>query len=231
MPYILDGIIILIVLICVILSAKRGFVRTLIEVAGFIAAIIIAFTFSSPLSGVVYDKMIEPTVIKTVESTATESAENANAAVDAVWAKLPKFITENNFFGLSKDKVSQEIQNETANSSVALANSISDSFVEPVAIKILSMLFSTILVVVLIFVFKFLAKYINKLFSFSLVCSINKTLGGILGLIKGLAIAVIFCMIITLILSLTKNGFLIFTYDAINASYIFKFIAEFSPFV
>ncbi len=231
MSYILDGIIILIVALGVFLSAKKGFVRTLIEVVGFVAAIVIAFTLSSPLASTVYDKMIEPSVVRTVENAAADSAQNASGAVDAVWNKMPTFITESSFFNLSKNTVTATIQTETANSGAQLAQTVSESFVKPVATKLLSVLFSVILVVVLLFVVKILAKYINKLFSFSVVGDINRTLGGLLGLVKGAAVAVIFCLIVSLALSFTKNGFLIFTYDAINASYIFKFLMGFSPFL
>lgn len=231
MSYILDGIIILIVLLGVFLSAKKGFVRTLIEVVGFVAAIVIAFTLSSPLASTIYDKMIEPSVIKTVEAVATDSTENASAAVDAVWNKMPAFITESSFFNLSKEGITSTVQAQAANGSTQLAQTVSESFVCPAVTKLLSVIISVILVVVLLFVVKILAKYLNKLFSFSIVGDINKTLGGLLGLVKGAAIAVIFCLIISLILSFTKDGFLIFTYDAINSSYIFKFLMGFSPFL
>lgn len=230
MQYILDILIVLIVLICIFLSAKRGFMRTLIEVVGFIAAIFIAFTVSSPIANTVYDKMIEPSIVKTVESTASENAATATNIVDNVWDKLPGLITKNSLINISKDAVTQKVETDAIENSTVLANTISESFIKPSAVKILSTLISTILVVVLIFAVKILAKYINKLFNFSVIGSINKFLGGILGLVKGIAISIIFCMIITLIISVTKNGFLIFNYENINNSYVFKYIAEFSPF-
>ena len=231
MSYILDAILVLIILITVFISAKKGFVRTLVEVVGFVAAIFIAFTFSSPIASGVYGKMVEPVIVKTVENVSTDTANNASDAVDAVWQKMPAFVTESSFLGLSKENISQQVESETANGVTELAKSVSNSFAKPVITKLLSVLISVILVVALIFVVKIAAKYINKLFSFSLIGTINKTLGGILGLVKGVALAVVFCMIITLIISFTKNGFLIFTYDAIKSSYIFKFLAGFSPFI
>lgn len=231
MSYILDAILVLIILITVFISAKKGFVRTLVEVVGFVAAIFIAFTFSSPIASAVYGKMVEPVIVKTVENVSTDTANTASDAVDAVWQKMPAFVTESNFLGLSKENISQQVEIETANGVTELADSVSNSFAKPVITKLLSVLISVILVVALIFVVKIAAKYINKLFSFSLIGTINKTLGGILGLVKGVALAVVFCMIITLIISFTKNGFLIFTYDAIQSSYIFKFLAGFSPFI
>lgn len=231
MSFILDAIIVLIVLFFAFLSAKKGFVRTLIEVIGFVAAIIVAFTISTPIANTVYDITIEPFVAKTVESAVSEGAANANSAIDAVWNKMPAFLTESSFLNLSKDNITTSVNGQTTSNTAQLTNTISQSFLKPAVSKLLSVLISVILIVVLLFVVKILAKYINKLFTFSVVGDINKTLGGILGLVKGVAVAVIFCLVVSLILSFTKNGFLIFTYDAINSSYIFKFLMGFSPFI
>lgn len=230
MSIILDAIIVLIILLFVFLSAKKGFVRTLIEVVGFIAAIAIALSLSTPIANFCYDKTVNPIVAKTVQSAVDEGSSNATEAVDAVWNKLPSFLTESSFFNLSKENISNSINGEIAADTTQLINSI-DSFVKPAISKLLSVIISVILVVVLLFVVKLLAKVVNKIFSFSVIGDINKTLGGILGLVKGAAVSVIFCMIISLILSFTKNGFLIFTYDAINSSYLFKFIMGLSPFL
>ncbi len=228
MSFILDGIVILIVLLFVLLSAKKGFVRTLIEVVGFIAALAIAFSVSEPLAEITYDNFIYSSVEETIQET---GQDNINSAVDAVWEKLPEFMKESSFFGLSKDDAAASAQNNFSSNSNELAQSISDSLVKPTAVKLISVLISVILVIILLFAVKILARFVNKLFTFSFVGDINKILGGILGLVKGAAIAVVFCLIISLILSFTKDGFLIFTYDAINSSYLFKFLMGFSPFL
>ena len=228
MSIILDAIIVLIIILFVFLSAKKGFVRTLIEVVGFIAAITIALSLSTPIANFFYDSAVQPIVTKTVESVANDGSSNVNEAVDAVWNKLPDFLTESSFFNLSKDKLTDSISGNA--DTTELVSSI-NSFVKPPVSKLISVAVSVILVVVLLFVVRVLAKIVNKLFSFSLIGDINKTLGGILGLIKGAAVCVIFCMVVGLILSFTKNGFLIFTYDAINSSHLFKFIMGLSPFL
>lgn len=225
MPIILDLIIVLIICIFVFLSAKKGFVRTLIEVIGFVAAIVVALSISAPVASFCYDTAVEPIITKTVENSINETISNTGDAVDTLWNKLPSFLTESSFINLSKNDLYSASSNQTD-----IAVSV-NSFLKPAICKILSAVISVILVVALLFVVRILAKLINKLFSFSIVGNINKTLGGILGLLKGFAVAVIFCMFVSLILSFTKNGFLIFTYDTINSSYIFKFLMELSPFI
>ena len=50
MGFILDLIIIAIVVLCVILAAKKGFVKSVFNIAGFVAAIVLSITFSGPIS-------------------------------------------------------------------------------------------------------------------------------------------------------------------------------------
>lgn len=231
MAIVLDLIIIAIVVVFAIISAKKGFVRTLIEVVGFVFAIYVALTFSTPLSNMIYDKTVHPIVAKTFESAINDGAANSNAAVDAVWNKIPSFISENSFFNISKENALNVLGDNISLDTQTITTKISDSLLKPAITKIISSLLAIIIVCVLLFIVKILAVQINKLFNISLVGGLNKTLGGILGIVKGGTIAIVFCLFISLILTFAKDGFLIFTYDNINASTLFKFIMSFSPFL
>lgn len=220
MSYILDGIIVITVLICVFLSAKKGFAFTLIETIGLIAAIVITFNASTPAANIIYDNLLEQKVINSIETTQNEAE---TAIVDTVWNKIPNFITENKFLNISKDNI------EIIDNDDDIAEKISSTIIKPIFTKIVSVIISAVLFTVLIIVVKFLAKYINKLFSFSFVGKVNKVLGGLLGLVKGIALSLIICLAVSLILSFTKDGFFIFKYDIINSSYIFKYLMEFLP--
>lgn len=226
MGIILDLIVVGIIALMVFISAKHGFVRTLIEVVGFVAALFVAFTFSSPIATTTYDKIIEPAVVKAIDEAVADAGD---AATETVWAKVPDFITNNSErFGISQEDLAAKITGGEALSDVAV--SVSDNIIEPIAVKVLNLAFSTILIVVLLFVVNILAKFLNKLFSFSLVGKLNRTLGGVVGLFKGILFAVVFCMIVSVIVSFTKNGFLIFTKDAIASSTLFGAICDLLPF-
>ncbi len=226
MGIILDLIVVAIVAVMVFISAKHGFVRTLIEVVGFIAALFIAFTFSTPIANGTYDKIIAPAVINAVEGAANDAT---SSAADAVMATVPDFISNNaESFGLSSEQLAQKISG-AANISETAAT-VSENLFKPIAVKVLSLVVSTIMIVVLLFVVNTLAKLLNKIFSFSLVGKLNRTLGGVVGFFKGILLATVFCMIVGVIVSFTKNGFLIFTKEAIEASTIFGTICDMLPF-
>ena len=225
---ILDLIVVAIIIVSVIISAHYGFVRTAIEVAGLIAAVLLSNYISAPLSSFTYVKVIEPSIISATESA---SSEKTKETVDKVWSAMPKFVTKNSdSLGISKDNLSKEIADKTSEGVTNAAKKASETVAMPVITKILSMIYSTVIFVALFFVVKILAKYINKLFSVSVIGKVNKTFGGIIGFFKGILVAVAFCMVISLILSFTKNGFWFITKDAVNNSVLFKPLSSVLPF-
>ncbi len=227
MSIVLDLIIIAIILFFVLSSAKRGFVNAVVETVGIVAAIIISLTISTPLSQATYDKIIEPS-IKSV--TSLDSIGTVEQVTDTAWEALPSFIKNNSeSLGISVDEFNQSIAQNIDNGVEAAAEAAVKKIVEPIALKVLKTVYAVVLAVLLIVAVKFIAKVVNRLFSFSIIGKANRTLGGVIGLFKGTVVALLFCMVVSLIVSFTKNGFLIFTAENINNSYIFKLLADIIP--
>lgn len=223
MSLVIDLIALAIIILCVIISAKRGFVKVFVEAVGFIAAIILAFTISTPLAGATYDKIIEPPVVKAAVNAVGESAEHE------AWNALPDFLiqSESAFFGTTVNEFTERISENISQGTETAVKTASQEIVRPVAVKLLGLLYSVILVLVLLIAVKLLAKLLNGMFSFSVVGSLNRTLGGIIGGVKGIVFAVIFCLIISLIVSFTGKPFLIFTEESINNSFVYSLISQF----
>lgn len=216
MVIILDLILVAIIIVSVIISAKRGFVKVFVETVGFVAAVILAFTISTPLAEVTYDKIIEPPVVKAAVNAVGESAEHE------AWNALPEFLMNNDFFGEEINTFTQKISENIAEGTETAVKTASQEIVKPIAVKIFGLLYSVILVLVLSILVKFLAKLINGMFSFSVVGTLNRTLGGVLGAVKGIIIAIVICMVISLIISFTGKPLFIFTEENISNTYIFK---------
>lgn len=222
MGILIDVIILAIIIFCVFLSAKKGFVRTAIEVAGFILAILISLAVSKPLSSFVYDKTVEPGVINAVSDASADSTKNA---ANAFWEKLPEFVKVNaQAEGITADTVSQRLTENSDGGIKAAAKTVSSNIIKPVFVSVISFAVSAVLFVILMIVVRFLARLLNKFFSFSIIGKMNSALGGAIGLIKGVLVATAVCMVISSVVSFTTNGFLIFTEDNIGKTYIFKFL-------
>ncbi len=224
MSIIIDLILVAIILVVVLISAKQGFVRTVVGAVGFVAAVVIAFTFSKPLAEVTYDKFIEPPIVNSISETASGTVTDT---VDGVWSNLPSLITDNSeSFGFSKDSIKGSLSESTSDNIKETISNVSQTAIKPIFTNLCSTVYAVILIIVLLIIVRLLAKLLNKAFSFSVVGKLNITLGGVLGLAKGLVIALIVCEVIVLVISFTKNGIWIFNNENISNTYLFKFLTN-----
>ncbi len=212
MGIVLDIIIIAIITVTAFLSAKRGFVKTAVELVGFVLASYLAFALSAPLSAFIYGSWIEPGVSSSIAEKIAEAGGSVQtAAIDA----LPAIIGNNlDKFGVDPTALAASLP-DTAQ---AAAQTLCDNIIGPIVKGIFQSLLSIIIFIVATFVVKLLAKLLNKIFSFSVVGVLNKTLGFVLGAVKGAVFAAIFCAAVVLIASLTGKGFFIFSASAVNSS-------------
>ncbi len=73
MNFVLDLILIFIIALSVVLSAKKGFVGSLIDIIGFVGVIIVAFLLSKPISSLItaYSNSFSPLLSKVVSIAVT----------------------------------------------------------------------------------------------------------------------------------------------------------------
>ena len=218
MNFILDIFVVTIIVIFIVISAKKGFVKTIIEFVGLLAALYLALTLSSPLADFTYEKAIEPTVTATINSAVENLGESAEITVkETIYNSLPKFISNNIDF--SNFNIGTEENS---------ANEICANLFKPISISFLKAIFTLVLFIILYIFVKFLANMLNKIFSFSIIGTANRLLGGVLGFIKGIIFAVIFVIITEIVISLT-GGFFVFTETAVDSSVIFSYLAKILP--
>ncbi|MBE6760730.1 MAG: CvpA family protein [Ruminococcaceae bacterium] len=231
---ILDLIILAIIGFFVFTSAKRGFVRTVLEVIGYFLAIYLAFTLGGLLADVIYNSLIEPNIIKSVSENITLSTgANINETVNNVWNSLPGIVVNAaEIFDITPDTLRATLSDNLVNNttSLTIAKYVANSVVRPILVTLIKAIIGFVLFIILLFVVKILAKTINKIFSLPLIGGLNRFLGGVIGFVKGAIISIIFITVTMLLMSFFENGFLIFTNENIEQTILFKFLADFSPF-
>lgn len=223
MGWILDLLVIAIVAYYAYISAKRGFVRTLIELVGFVAIFLIITKAGAPLSESLFKAAFRGPVLSKVQTTLDESAVSS---VEAVTEALPGFVVNGAaFLGIDIDEAVV-----TDDTTAALAEGITDNVIGPVITSLIYAIISLLLFGLGMYLVRILARAVNSLFKISFVGVVNRLLGAVLGLGKGLVVAFVICLVITVIVAFTQNGFLCFTKENIEQSMIFGKIAEWNPF-
>lgn len=227
---VLDLIVVAIVAFCIISSAKRGFVRTIVEAIGFILAAYIAFSVSGSVAESVYNNKIEPAIVSAVEEKTHSLATNTvEETVNGIWDELPAIVKNSGeFFGVDADSLPSTITGEINNSLniTEVAKTTAQKAVKPVAVPLIKSVLGMVIFGALTFVVKLLARVINKMFKLPLIGGLNRALGGVLGLIKGVVFAAIVCIAISTFIAITGKGFWIFTSENIDSSLLFGLLAN-----
>ena len=218
-----DLIILAIIAVTVLLSAKRGFVCIFVETAGFLAALWVALTFNTPMAEVTYDNMIEPKVISAI----TQETENtAEQTAGSMWEALPALVkTGMTTLGINEESFDQNILENLGQGDESAAKNASQNLVRPAVVKLLALIYALMLLAVLSFVVKIVARLINRLISFKLAAKINRFLGGIIGIPKGIVLAVLVCLILSLLVSFRPAGIWIFTPETLKSSWFFSHLS------
>ena len=218
----IDIIIVLVLLFFIWSSARRGFVRTIIDIVGYILTMFVAFSISGTIANAAYDNFVKPSMSNAIEERLSQdSGKTAEQVISDAFDNMPSVITEAaENFGITKestiDKYSGAIQNNTASA----AEAITDYVAGPVIISIFTGVALLIILITLMCIVRVIARAANGVISkIPIVGWLNKVLGAVMGVIKGGLIVILLCVVLTIILNLMQNGA-----DIISQSYILNFV-------
>lgn len=235
MHWILDGIILVIVIFAIISGAKKGFVRTIIELVCYLLAVIISVTLCTRAAEWTYDKYIDQRVVSSVAENLSESGfdsvsqalDNAGSAVEAVKkavesSKLLSFMSGT--LDISAESLEKAAEDSGTMTAEEFAGSLSKKIIRPVFIRFLEFIIFILLIILLFILIKPIAKTVNKIFSFSVLGAINKFLGGVTGLFTGIVISMVFVIISNYVFTMSSHEILGINEQTVQNTYIFSYL-------
>ncbi len=216
MGYILDAVIIAIIVLCAIIAAKKGFVRSLIEFIGYILALVIAVGAAGVVADYTYENAVRPVVIEAIGSTIEDSSSNAIDSVPDSVASLVELA------GIDFGSISASV-GETAYEAAAR---VTDTAVKPITVGLVNSIAILLISIVLFIVVGLVARMLNSMFKGVIFGSANKILGAALGGAKGIIFSAVFSLLVSFIVSVSSSDFMFFTQEALESSYLCKFILD-----
>lgn len=198
---IIDIILISLILLVVLTSARKGFVRSLIEFVSGLLSVAIAYAISPVISTEIYNRFFQEKVIAHIGESLPEVLSETTGSIDYSQAiqALPEGIrgiaeyfasSSAGFFDISS--IAQAITPQEIERAVAA----------PVVTTLIRIIAFIVIVISLLIIFKILARVITKLVRFTFLRSFNTLLGGVFGGIKGIIYVVVLVFAFTLIASL-----------------------------
>ena len=227
MGIILDIVLVLIFILSIIITAKKGFLISVIGVVAFALSLFIAISVSAPVSEYVYKNFVREPVynsaVTTLETALGNAETSAAEKLDSFYDSLPDFVE--NFVkteGLSSEEIVANFKGENLNAT-AVADSLFNGVVDPALTTLINYIFVILFAIVLSIIAKFLSKAITKLIKGNIIGKTNALLGAILGAVSGAVIVI--C--IYLAVSLLANNFNIVPLtEAISTSYLCELISN-----
>lgn len=192
---ILDAILAALVVMVAFVSAKKGFLLLILDIAASIAAFIGARFACAPVAEYLYTNYIQSAVLAKTQEYVGDGASAVNSVIETVNSVLAGISPS--LDGLIKNLgVFPAITEEQTGMS---AQTLESGYLAPVITGLLSAVAMVVIAILLLIVLRIVALLLNKLIVRKPLKKINETLGWILGFIKGLIpvfiIACIFVMI------------------------------------
>ena len=233
MAWMLDAFVVAIILLCIIFSVRRGFVRTAVEVVGLFLSFYLAFAAAGVIASAVFDHFIAPAMVqKTVSAVQQNTQSSAVLTAESIWNALPQTVTKvAGNFGVTAQSVAGKVGGSFSAANLQpVAEQAVQAAARPVVVPLLRAVAGGVLTLILMVFVKILARLLGRVARLPVLRQVDAVLGIILGLVKGLLIAGILCIIISVAVNLTVNGFWCFTRENIEASVLFRFLAQLNPF-
>ncbi len=229
MSLVLDIILVAIFAVFVLSAAKKGFVKTLLELVASILAIVLAYQFSPLVAQGAYDAVVKENLITTIEEQIDEKfdASTASKKAEVTLDAIPEFMVSiAESAGVDFNDIKSKISSEKF-SSENIATELVEKVAEPIVIGALTALSFMILAIILLLVLKFLANLISKLFNIPIIGTANKLLGALLGACKGVVVLVFLCTVLNFIFASGEGELAV----AVNDSAIVGLLDDINPFI
>ncbi len=206
---ILDILAVVCFFICLIINARRGFVKSLLGFMGFFLAGVITITAGGAFSDAVHDTPAGETVRSrvfntTYESILVSSDEDVDTALENV--KLPDFI---------KERAKERSEEITENISYSLSESISEVVFELLARGALF-----VILILGFFVIKLIIPVILKL---PVIKQADKSLGAVAGILNGVIALYVLMLVVSIVMSISEISWL---KDAADSSIAYEWFYE-----
>ena len=219
MEYIVDIIIAVIFGAIVISSIRKGFFKSLFELAGTLISLAISRFLSESFAPVAFDSFIRKGAATYLEKAlgsvgtkdyALQAQETLNSIPEALNGIM-------SLMGIDKELILEKIQSADLGGN-NMVESLMSGVVEPVGTAILQFILFIILTVVVGFVLKFVVRLLDGIIKkLPAVKQLNTTLGAVFGVLRGIIVVAIISMLVGILASFIGNEKFI---DIVNNSVI-----------
>lgn len=188
MNWILDGVTVGLIVILIFIGHRRGAVRSVIEFAGWIAALLAAALLGSPVASWIFSTFLRGGLTAKFERVISESV-GASAAdrVASISDALPGYVRQ----FLNGDALAAQIREAADSGAAAGAQILVDQVVGPILTMILQAVVTVVLFVAVLLIFRLIARAGDWIAKLPVLHQLNQALGAIFGAAKAVLLVLL----------------------------------------
>ncbi len=232
MNFILDAIIIIICIMIIVTSTKKGFIKSIMGLGSNIAAIFVGAAFTPVIAPIVSEKYILKPIAEGIRDTLESLVKNPSGGfdIDKALSEIPVEFNEIlSRYGADIDKIKNSfsgINNGTQESIDELAEMIT----APVANTISSVLTFLLLFIATIIVLSIITFILDMIFKFPILNTANGALGFLFGVICALLTAWILSVSISYFVGAMNSVYpQLFDKNLVENSMVLDFFVKYNP--
>lgn len=220
-PIIYDILAVVIVIHCIKKGADEGFAKTAIKTIGYVCSAIAALVISSIAAVLVYSVIIEPEIIKHIE-TAISGAVDAETILERITSAIESLPAVS---GLLFDfsGIAEGLAGGIDPDYSEIAKAVSETVTEPVLVPILKTLFFAFSLIILFSAVSLIAKGSKVLNDVPVIGEANGFFGGVFGILNGILMLCLAAVILDMVI---KEGIFpeYFSENIISETFLFRYI-------
>ena len=213
LPYLADAVIVVIFLLFIILGVKRGFVRSVLDLVGTLAAMLVSMWFSGIAAQWFFSTFLQESLTRQI-AEALQAAPAADAA-EAVLSVVPEILRGGlEAFGITSDAINQAVAGTSGQAAEAVV-----AVLAPMVVSALRGLFALVLFIFLLVIFRILSGVVCRIFRLPVLRQLDKGLGILLGVAQAALITVLLCFCAQALISVSSPWLV----ETIQASQVYQF--------
>ena len=219
---IIDLVALSIIIVTVIISAKRGFLSEVVSFVGWLVSAIVAKVFCTVIADYVYINFIKERIYTSILNSLGERAVSLSSSYSDFITSLPesiqKLLENADLTNLNA------IFEDPSRSAETVALELSENVIGPIVMTILTALAFIVVFLICIFIVKLLARLFKSVRKIPVIGPLNSFLGVLIGIIKAVIILYLIKMVAEFALTSAGGNLFGISVDDFSKSYIFKIL-------
>lgn len=206
MEYIIDIILAALLAVCVIAGWKRGFVRSLMDLASNLIAIIVArivsLRFAPYIFSAYFEQRAHDALKKELASAGGSAASQVQSALDSVPESMNGFLS---LIGIDKDAFAASLSEKLGQSGSNVTDVLMTDIVSPIVTAVIRLVLFIAVFALAVLILKLVTLLLDKLTELPALKQANELFGLLFGALKGVIVIAVVCFVLELAAGFIDN--------------------------